>query len=104
MNFNAILSALFGNKSSRDIKKIQPLVDKVKAIYPTIEALSNDELRAKSKELQQYVQGSVKEQRTQIAALKEKIEQTPIDEREPIFNQIDKLEQEVLDRIEEALD
>ncbi|MBQ9561114.1 MAG: preprotein translocase subunit SecA [Prevotella sp.] len=104
MNFNSILSALFGNKSSRDIKKIQPLVDKVKAAYPAIEALSNDELRAKSKELQQFVQGSVSEQKAQIAQLKEKIEQTPIDEREPIFNQIDKLEQEVLDKLEEALD
>ena len=103
MNFLSILSALFGNKSSRDIKKIQPLVEKVKAAYPEIQALSNDGLRAKSKEIQQYVQGSVTEQRNRIAELKEKIEQTPIDEREPIFNQIDKLEQEVLDKLEDAL-
>ena len=103
MNFNSILSALFGNKSSRDIKKIQPLVDKVKAAYPAIQALSNDELRAKSKEIQANVQGSVKELRQQIDALKEKIEETSIDEREPIFNQIDKLEKEVLDKLEEAL-
>ena len=103
MNFNSILSALFGNKSSRDIKKIQPLVDKVKAAYPAIQALSNDELRAKSKEIQANVQGSVKELRQQIDALKAKIEETSIDEREPIFNQIDKLEKEVLDKLEEAL-
>ena len=103
MNFNSILSALFGNKSSRDIKKIQPLVDKVKAAYPAIQALSNDELRAKSKEIQANVQGSVKELREQIDALKAKIEETSIDEREPIFNQIDKLEKEVLDKLEDAL-
>ena len=103
MNFNSILSALFGNKSSRDIKKIQPLVDKVKAAYPAIQALSNDELRAKSKEIQANVQGSVKELRQQIDALKAKIEETSIDEREPIFNQIDKLEKEVLDKLEDAL-
>ena len=103
MNFNSILSAIFGNKSSRDIKKIQPLVNKIKAVYPTIEALSNDELRAKSKEIQQYVQGSVTELKKQIADLKEKIEQTPIDEREPIFNKIDKIEQEILDKLEDAL-
>ena len=90
MNFNSILSALFGNKSSRDIKKIQPLVDKVKEAYPAIQALSNDELRAKSKEIQQFVQGSVKDLKAQIDALKAKIEETSIDEREPIFNQIDK--------------
>ena len=104
MNFNSILSAIFGNKSSRDIKKIQPLVDKVKEAYPAIQALSNDELRAKSKEIQQFVQGSVKDLKAQIDALKAKIEETSIDEREPIFNQIDKLEKEVLDKLEEALD
>ena len=103
MNFNSILSALFGNKSSRDIKKIQPLVDKVKAAYPAIQALSNDELRAKSKEIQANVQGSVKDLKEQIDALKAKIEETSIDEREPIFNQIDKLEKEVLDKLEDAL-
>ena len=104
MNFNSILSALFGNKSTRDIKKIQPLVDKVKEAYPAIQALSNDELRAKSKEIQQYVQNSCAEQKKQIAELKGRIEQTPIDEREPIFNQIDKLEKESLETLEKALD
>ncbi len=104
MNFNSILSALFGNKASRDRKMIQPLVEKVKAAYPAIQALSNDELRAKSKEIQAYVQNSVTEQKKQIAELKEQIEKTPIDEREPIFNQIDKLEKEALDILEKALD
>ena len=67
MNFNSILSALFGNKSTRDRKMIQPLVDKVKEAYPAIKALSNDELRAKSKEIQAYVQNSVSEQKKRIA-------------------------------------
>lgn len=104
MNFNSILSALFGNKSTRDRKMIQPLVDKVKEAYPAIKALSNDELRAKSKEIQAYVQNSVSEQKKRIAELKEQIEKTPIDEREPIFNQIDKLEKEILDVLEKALE
>ena len=46
MNLNKILQSLFGNKSSRDMKLIQPLVEKVKQAYPEIMALSNDELRA----------------------------------------------------------
>ena len=104
MNFNSILSALFGNKASRDRKMIQPLVEKVKEAYPAIKALTNDELRAKSKEIQAYVQNSVIPQRQQIAELRKQIEQTPIDEREPIFNQIDKLEKEVLDLLEKALE
>mgnify|MGYP002741533461 FL=1 len=103
MNFNNFLKSLFGDKSNRDMKLIQPIVEKVKAAYPEIQKLSNDELRAKTKELQQYVQDSVKEQKQQIAELKAKIENTPIDEREDIFNQIDKLEKEVLDLYEQAL-
>ena len=97
MNFNNFLKSLFGDKSNRDMKLIQPIVEKVKAAYPEIQKLSNDELRAKTKELQQYVQDSAKEQKQQIAELKAKIENTPIDEREDIFNQIDKLEKEVLE-------
>ena len=95
---------MFGNKSSRDMKLIQPLVEKVKAVYPEIQALSNDELRAKTKELQQYVQGSATEEKKKIADLKATIESTPIDERESIFNQIDKLEKEVLEIYEKKLD
>ena len=104
MNFNAILSAIFGNKASRDIKKIQPLVEKVKAAYPTIQALSNDELRAKTKEIQSYVQNSANDLKKQIDELKAKIEETPIDERASIFAEIDKLDKEVLEKYEVALD
>ena len=45
MGFTNFLTSLFGNKSSRDMKLIQPLVDKVKAAYPEIQALDNDALR-----------------------------------------------------------
>ena len=83
---------------------IQPLVESVKAVYPEIKKLSNDELRARTKEIQAYVQNSAKEQKDQIEALKAKIEDTPIDERESIFNEIDKLEKEVLKIYEKALD
>jgi preprotein translocase subunit SecA len=103
MNFNKILKSLFGDKSSRDMKLIQPIVEQVKAAYPEIKALSNDELRAKTKEIQKYVQDAGKEQREQIAELKAKIEDTPIDEREEIFNQIDKLYKQALDNYEVAL-
>ena len=104
MNFNQILKSLFGDKSSRDMKLIKPLVEKVKAAYPEIQKLTNDELRAKSKEIQAYIQNSAKEQKAQIDELKSKIEDTPIDEREEIFAKIDKLDKEVLDIYEKALD
>ena len=104
MNFNQILKSLFGDKSSRDMKLIKPLVEKVKAAYPEIQKLTNDELRAKTKEIQAYIQNSAKEQKAQIDELKAKIEDTPIDEREKIFAKIDKFEKEVLDIYEKALD
>ena len=85
------------------MKLIQPLVEKVKATYDEIKALSNDQLRAKTKEIQAYVQNAAKEQKEKIAELKAQIEETPIDERESLFNQIDKLEKEALEVYEVAL-
>ena len=104
MNFTSILKSLFGDKSSRDMKLIQPLVEKAKSFTPQVQAMSNDELRARTKAIQQQVQSAAKEQKDKIAQLKATIEDTPIDERETIFNQIDKLEKEALDVYEKALD
>ena len=103
MGFTNFLTSLFGNKSSRDMKLIQPLVDKVKAAYPEIQALDNDALRAKTKEIQKYVQDSAKDLKEKIEELKATIEDTPIDQRESIFHQIDKLEKEALEKYEVAL-
>ena len=103
MNFTSILKSLFGDKSSRDMKLIQPLVEKAKSFTPQVQAMSNDELRARTKAIQQQVQSAAKEQKDKIAELKATIEDTPIDERESIFNQIDKLEKEALDVYEKAL-
>ena len=103
MNLNKILKSLFGDKSTRDMKQIQPFVEKVKATYPEIQALSNDELRAKTKEIQKFVQDAGKEELDKIAKLRETIEETPIDEREEIFDKIDKLDKVALDKYEEAL-
>ncbi len=102
--FIDILSSIFGNKASRDMKAIQPLVDEVKKIYPEIQALDHDALRAKAQEIKAYVQSSPAELRAQIAELKGKIEQTELQDRAPIFAQIDKLEKEVLEVLEKALD
>ena len=103
MDINKFLSRLFGNKSTRDMKLIQPWVNKVKEASESIGQLSNDALRAKTKELQQTIQASADDIKEKIAVLNAKIEDTPIEDREVIFNQIDKLEKEVLERYEEAL-
>ena len=104
MNFTKILRSLFGDKSSRDMKLIQPLVEKVKAVYPEVQKFDNDALRQRTKDIQHFVQDSANEQKQEIEKLKATIEDTPIDERADIFAKIDKLEKEVLDIYEKALD
>ena len=104
MNFTKILKSLFGDKSSRDMKLIQPFVEQAKAAAVKVESLDNNALRQRTKELQKQVQDSASAQKARIAELKATIENTPIDERADIFAQIDKIEKEVLDIYEKALD
>ena len=104
MGFNEFLSSIFGNKSTRDMKEIQPWVNKVKAVYPEIEKLDNDALRAKTQELKTYIRNSAAEQRAKVDELKAKVESTELEDREALFNQIDKIEKEILDIYEKALD
>ena len=103
MDINNFLSKLFGNKSTRDMKLIQPLVEEVKKAYPAIQALSNDDLRAKTQEVKKYVQSSADDIKAKIAEVKAKVEETPIEDRSSLFSQIDKLEKEVLERYEKVL-
>ena len=104
MGFNEFVGKLFGNKATRDMKEIKPWVDKIKAVYPSISQLSNDELRARTVELKARIQAPVADTKQKIAELKAKVETLEIEEREPLFNQIDKLEKEVLEIYEKALD
>ena len=69
MSLTSIFQSLFGNKYARDKKLVQPIVDKVKDIYPEIEALDDNQLRAKTKEIQRYVQDSAAAQKEEIQQL-----------------------------------
>ena len=104
MGFNEFLSSIFGHKATRDMKEIKPWVDKVKAAYPEIAALDNDALRAKTEELKAYIRNSAAEQRAKVEELKASVENTELEEREELFAQIDKIEKEILDTYEKALD
>ena len=104
MGFNELIGKLFGNKNTRDMREIQPWVEKIKKAYPAIEKLSNDELRAKTQELKERIKQSAVAENAKIVELKAKVEQTEIEEREQLFNEIDKLEVAVLDKYEVALD
>ncbi|MCQ2129304.1 MAG: preprotein translocase subunit SecA [Bacteroidaceae bacterium] len=104
MDVNKLLGKIFGNKYDRDKKAILPLVKKVKDIFPEIDALSNDDLRALTQKLRDNLQESVKDERAKIDELQAKIEDTPLEEREDIFNEIDKIEKDVLEIFEKELD
>ena len=63
MGFNDLLKKLFGNKSQRDLKEIEPYIQKIKAISPELEKLSNDELRHRIDVVKQHIQDSVADDR-----------------------------------------
>lgn len=102
---NKVLSRFIGTKAQRDLQEIQPIVDQIKLAYQSIEPLSADELRARSQALKDKVRGFIKTEQEQIDALKAKAEadDTPVDEVEKIYSQVDKLEKEVDQKIEEIL-
>jgi preprotein translocase subunit SecA len=104
MGFNDFLSAIFGNKSKRDMKEIQPWVDKIKAAYPEVEKLTNDELRAKTQELKKFIYDSAAKERAKVEELKASIEGLELEDREEVFAQIDKIEKDILEIYEKALD
>ncbi len=104
MGFNDILKKLFGNKAQRDLKEIEPHVEKIKIAYEKIKNLTNDELRAKTEDIKLFIQDYVATERNRIAELKASIEETEINLREKIYNEIDKLEKEVTEKLEKALE
>lgn len=103
MGFNEFLSKIFGNKAERDLKEIKPIVEKIKAVYPSISKLSNDELRARTATLRAELADAVKDKKAEIEKLKAKVEETEINKREQIYSEIDKIEKKILNIQEEEL-
>lgn len=97
MNFIQLITKLFGNKSQKDMREIMPYVEKIKAAYTEIDALSNDELRARSQALMDKIQARVADKKQKINDLKASIESLEIEQREKVYNQIDSLEKEIKD-------
>lgn len=104
MGFNSFLSKLLGNKSARDMKEIQPWVEKIKAAYPEVAQLDNDALRAKTEEIKKYIYESAAAERAKVEALKAETETLELEFREEHFAQIDKIEKDILEIYEKALD
>ncbi|SCD20665.1 Protein translocase subunit SecA [Proteiniphilum saccharofermentans] len=104
MGWNDFISKIIGNKAQRDLNEINPVVKKVKEAYAEIEKLSNDELRNRTKELEKRIQEYVAAEKAQIAELKAGIDAIDLDKRETVWNQVDKLEKDVIEKYGKALD
>jgi preprotein translocase subunit SecA len=98
------LKAFVGDKSQKDIKAIQPIVTKIKSFEVPLQALSHDELRAKTVEFKEKIKASRAEKDNKIASLKQQAEETEdIDAREDIYAEIDQLEKEAYELSEKTL-
>ncbi|MDB5119494.1 MAG: secA [Sphingobacteriales bacterium] len=99
------LNKIFGSKSDRDIKLIQPLVDKIKEEYAKLSSLSNDELRQKSLDFKARIQTSLEKIDSEINAIKVKAEESEIDitEKTALYDQVDLLQKERDKEIEKIL-
>ncbi|MEP4884567.1 hypothetical protein, partial [Maribacter dokdonensis] len=83
---NSILKAFVGDKSQKDVKELQPLVDKIKSFESQLENLSHDELRQKTIEFKRAIQDAIKEKTDQISTLEEEVKNsTDIDKNEDIY-------------------
>jgi len=85
------------------MREIMPVVEQIKAVYPEIDALDNDALRARSAALMQKIQDSVSDPRTRIATLKAGIEELDIDKREKVYDEIDELGKTIQNTYKEVL-
>ena len=101
-----LLKMIFGSKADKDRKEIQPYVEKIKAIYPTIEALTNDELRARSAALMKRIADAIAGDEAHIVDLKAKLERNDIslNDKENYSKEVDQTVKRIDEKIEEQLD
>ncbi len=104
MSFTGFLSKIFGDKSSRDRKLLQPLVDRINAIGPELKPLTNDELRARIDTVRADIDGATAEDRKAIEEARATIETLPVDQRQHLWDEIDRREKNILDTLEKKLD
>ncbi|WPP49096.1 preprotein translocase subunit SecA [Catalinimonas niigatensis] len=103
---NKGLAKLFGSKSEKDIKEVMPLVAQIKAEYEKLQTLSDDGIRDKTAEIRAIIDGDLADIDQQLKELHEKVEKSPkmgINEKERIFAQIDKLEEDRNKELEDVL-
>ena len=104
MGFTDLFKKIFGTKAERDLKQLRPMLDKVLAAYETIDKLDNDQLRAKCDELKAKIQEAIAADEKRIAEIKLEIEtDIPLDKKEKLTTESDKLVKKVDETIETVL-
>ena len=99
-----ILGKIFGNKYDKDVKNIMPIVKQINDKYSSFSSLNNDQLRSKTKELKNKISEHIKTEKEEISSLKEKAESDiSAEEKETLYDQIDKKEVLVIEKLEEVL-
>lgn len=99
------MKSLFGDKSTKDRKEYQPIIDKANAQFAQVQSLSDDELRAKTPVFQKMILDATAELEAELAELQAKADNinTPIQEKEELFESIDKMTGKIDAKIEEIL-
>ena len=103
MGLTSIISKIFGDKSSRDLKAIRPIVAQIQAQGPRLAELSNDELRAEIDKVRASLASATAADREAIEKLRAEVEALPFDQRQGLWDQIDKHEKNILDTLETQL-
>ena len=105
MSFASVIGKIFGSKSERDFKAVKPILDKILAVYPEIDALSDDDIRARSAALRARLRDVEKPFEDRISEIKQELDQDiPISEKEKLAGESDKLVKDEDEAIEKALD
>ena len=104
MSLISFISKLFGNKSQRDLKELMPIVEKINALGPKVKEMSNDQLREAIAQVRQSLVNSTQADQSAIDELKAKIETLPFDQRQSLWDEIDKREKNILETLDKELD
>ena len=104
MSFLSFLSKIFGNKSEKDLKEIQPILDKILEAEKALPNISNDELRDKISQIREDISASILQDQEEVARIKEEVELTEPSKRQPLWDKIDNLEKDIIDTIDAKLD
>ncbi len=98
------LSKVFGSKHERDLKLIRPLVDEINAAGEQMASLTHDQLRAKTQEFRKRINDHIQEEQKEIKDLRDQAESAvDIQDKERLFSEAEKLEKDILAKIEESL-